>query len=143
MFGRMDGGNKASVLDSRRKRNGRVVDAVVTNHFEMLIRDMNDEAFNKVNSRNGFNDEFVILVPVVMEGNMRAGVRIDAGRSNNRSAEVTTNVLRNDRRIAVVGFGVNIETIAMILIDRGFDFLKGGAKFVMEVIKKSGTKGIA
>ena len=143
MFGRMDGGNKASVLDSRRKRNGRVVDAVVTNHFEMLIRDMNDEAFNKVNGGNGFNDEFVILVPVVMEGNMRAGVRIDTGRSNNRSAEVTTNVLGNDRRIAAIGFCVNVETIAMVFIDGRFNFLKGGAKYVMEAIKKGGTKGIA
>ena len=143
MFGRMDGGNKASVLDSRRKRNGRVVDAVVTNHFEMFIRDMNDEAFNKVNSRNGFNDEFVILVPVVMEGNMRAGVRIDTGRSNNRSAEVTTNILRNDRRIAVVGFSVNVETLAMIPIDVSFDFFEGRTELVMEVIKESGTKGIA
>ena len=143
MFGRMDGGNKASVLDSRRKRNGRVVDAVVTNHFEMLIRDMNDEAFNKVNSRNGFNDEFVIFVPVVMEGNMRAGVRIDAGRSNNRSAEVTTNVLRNDRRIAVVGLGVNIESLAMILIDSRFNFLEGRTKCVMETVKQSGTERVA
>ena len=139
----MDSRNKTSVLDSRRKRNGRVVDAVVTNHFEMFIRDMNDEAFNKVNSRNGFNDEFVILVPVVMEGNMRAGVRIYTGRSNNRSAEVTTNILRNDRRIAAIGFCVNVETIAMVFIDGRFNFLKGGAKYVKEAIKKGGTKGIA
>ena len=74
---RMDSGNKASILNSRRKRNRRIIDTVVTNHFEMFVGDMDNKAFNKFNGRNSFNDEFVIFVPVVMKGNMRAGVRID------------------------------------------------------------------
>lgn len=39
---RMDSGNKASVLNSGRKGNRRIIDAVVANHFEVLIRDMDD-----------------------------------------------------------------------------------------------------
>lgn len=140
---RMDSRNKASVLNRRGKCNCGVIDAVITDHFEMFIGDMDNKALNKINGGNGFDNKFVIFVPVVMEGNMRAGVRINTGSSNNRSAEVTTNVLGNDRRIAGVGFGENIETVAMILIDRGFDFLEGGTKFVMEAIKKSSTERIA
>lgn len=41
-LGRMNGRDKASELDRRRKRNARVIDAVVANHLEMLIRDMNN-----------------------------------------------------------------------------------------------------
>ena len=143
MLRRMDSRNKVSILNNRRKRNGRIVDTIVANHFEMFIGDMNNKPLNKFNGRNGFDNEFVIFVPVVMEGNMRAGVRIDTGSSNNRSAEVTTNVLGNDRRIAVVGLSVNVEPIAMIFIDGRFKFLEGRAELVMETIKQSGTEGIA
>lgn len=143
MFRGMDSGNKASILNSRRKRNRRIVDTVVTDHFEMFVGDMDNKSLNKFNSGNGFNNELVIFVPVVMEGNMRTGVRIDTGSSNNRSAEVTTNVLRNDRRIAVIGLGVNIESLTVIPIDVSFNFLEGRTELVIEAIKKSGTEGIA
>jgi len=39
---RKDSGNKASILNSRRKGNRRIIDAVVANHFEVLIRDVDD-----------------------------------------------------------------------------------------------------
>ena len=39
---RMDNRKKASILNSRRKRNRRIIDAVVANHFEVFIRDMDD-----------------------------------------------------------------------------------------------------
>ena len=74
---RKDSRNKASVLNRSGKCNCGVIDTVVTDHFEMFVRDMDNEPFNKFNGRNGFDNEFVIFVPVVMKGNMRAGVRID------------------------------------------------------------------
>ena len=74
---RMNGRDKASVLNRSGKCNCGVIDTVVTDHFEMFVRDMDNEPFNKFNGRNGFDNEFVIFVPVVMKGNMRAGVRID------------------------------------------------------------------
>ena len=77
MLRRMDGGNKTSALDSGRKRNGRIVDAVISNHFEMFIRDMNNEPLNEINSGNGLNDEFIVFMSVVMEGDMRTGIRIN------------------------------------------------------------------
>ena len=77
MFRRMDSGNKTSALDSGRKRNGRIVDAVISNHFEMFIGDMNNEPLNEINSGNGLNDEFVVFMSVVMEGDMRTGIRIN------------------------------------------------------------------
>ena len=140
---RMDSKNKASVLNRSGKCNCGVIDTVVTDHFEMFVRDMDNEPFNKFNGRNGFDNEFVIFVPVVMKGNMRAGVGINTGGSNNGSAKIAANVLRNGGGIAVVGLGVNVEPVAMILIDGRFNFLEGRAEFVMEMIKQSGTEGIA
>lgn len=143
VFGRVDSGNKASVLNSRRKSDRGIVDAIVANHFEMLVGDMDNEALNEFNGGNSFDNEFVILMPVVMKSNMRAGVRIDTGSSNNGSAKIATNILGNDRRIAVVGLGINVESLAMILVDVRFDFLERIAEFIMESIKQSSTERFA
>ena len=74
---RMDSRNKESVLNRSGKCNCGVIDTVVTDHFEMFVRDVDNEPLNKFNGRNGFDNEFVVFVSVVMKGNMRAGVRID------------------------------------------------------------------
>lgn len=130
-------------MNSRRKRNRRIVDTVVTDHFEMFVGDMDNKSLNKFNSGNGFNNEFVILMPVVMEGNMRAGIRIDTGSGDNWSAKIAPNVFGDNRGVAVVGLGVNIESFAMILIDSRFNFVEGRTKCVMETVKQSGTERVA
>lgn len=111
MFRRMDSRNQASVLNSRRKRNRRIIDAVVANRFEVLVGDMNNKTLNKFNSGDSFDNEFVVFVPVVVKRNMGAGIRIDTGSSDNRSAKIASNVLGDDRRIAVAGFGVNYRSL--------------------------------
>ena len=130
-------------MNSRRERNRRIVDTVVSDHFEMFVGDMNDEAFNKFNGGNSFNDELIILVSVVMKGNMGARIRIDTGSGNDGPAEIATNVFRDDRRVTVIGLSVNIEAFAMILINSRFDFLEGRTEFVMETIEESSTEGTA
>lgn len=82
-------------------------------------------------------------MPVVMKSNMRAGVRIDTGSSNNGSAKIASNILGNDRRIAVVRLSINVESLAMILVDVRFDFFERIAEFIMESIKQSGTERFA
>ena len=77
MFGGMDSRNKASILNNRRKRNGRIVDTIVANHFEMLVGDMDNEPLNKFNNRNSFDDELVVFVSVIMKSDMGTGIRID------------------------------------------------------------------
>ena len=107
----------------------------------MLVRDMNNETFDKINSGNGLDDEFVIFVPVEMESNMRTGVGIDAGGSNDGSAEIAANVLGNDRGVTVVWLGVDVETFAMITINSRLDGFERRADGRMEPIKQSSTKG--
>ena len=109
----------------------------------MFIGDMDNEPLNKFNGGNSFNDEFIIFVSVVMKSNKRAGVRINTGSRNNGSAKIATNILRDNRRVAVIGLSVNIEAFTMILINSRFDFLEGRTKFVMEAIEQSGTEGTA
>lgn len=47
MFGRMNSGNQFGTENRIRKGNGGIVEAIVTNHFEMLVRDMNNKTFNE------------------------------------------------------------------------------------------------
>ena len=43
MFGRMNSGNQFGTENSIIKGNGGIVEAIVTNHFEMLVWDMDNE----------------------------------------------------------------------------------------------------
>lgn len=141
MFRGMDSRNKASVLNSRRKRNRRSIDTVVANRFEVLVGDMNNKTLNKLNSGDSFDNELVVFVPVVVKRNMGAGIRIDTRSGDDRSAEVTTDVFGDNRGITVIGLSINIEAIAMILVNSRLDFFERRTKPVMETIEKGGTKG--
>lgn len=109
----------------------------------MFIGDMDNEPLNKFNGGNSFNDEFIIFVSVVMKSNKRAGVRINTGSSNNRSAEIATNVFRDGRGVTVIGLSVDIEAFTVIFINSRFDYLEGRTEFVLETIEQSSTEGIA
>ena len=47
-----------------------MIDAVVTNHLKVLVGDMDNEFFNKINNRKGFGNEFVVLMAIIMASNM-------------------------------------------------------------------------
>ena len=69
-FSRMNSRNEMSIANEIRTRNRRMIDAVVTNHLKVLVGDMDNELFNKINNRKGFGNEFVVLMPIIMESNM-------------------------------------------------------------------------
>ena len=60
------------------------VNAIITNHFEMFIRNMNNQHFNKIGSRQGFRDKDIIFMPVVVEGNGITIIMVNTGRGDNR-----------------------------------------------------------
>ena len=47
-----------------------MIDAVVTNHLKVLVGDMDNDFFNKINNRKGFGNELIVLMPIIMESNM-------------------------------------------------------------------------
>lgn len=122
-------------MNNRGKSDRRIVDTIISDHFEMFVWDMNNETLDKINSRNSFDDELVVFVSIIMKSDMGTGIRIDTRRSNDRSTEITSNVLGNGGRIAVIRLSVNIEALAMILIDVRFHFFEGSAKFFMKLIQ--------
>lgn len=68
------------------------INAIVTYHFEMLVRDMNDQAFDKVNGRDAFGNRFVIFMPLIMKSNQFTIIGIDSGSGNHRAAQISADV---------------------------------------------------
>lgn len=71
------------------------IEAVISSHLEMFIRDMPDEKGNKIQYGNSFFHIGIILVFIVVEGHMIAIVRINAGDGNDGASKVTADVFYN------------------------------------------------
>lgn len=63
------------------------IKAIVPCHFEIFIRDMLDKQFDKVNGRKSLSYEGVVFMPVVMESDVIAIVRINSGEGDDRASE--------------------------------------------------------
>ena len=100
------------------------IDAIVTEHFEMLLRDVNDMPLDEIQGRNRFSNGFIIFVTSVVKSNIIPIVIINTRGSDNRSAEISADVFNGDIRSAKVGFSTNIETISMFGLHFIFDFSK-------------------
>ena len=75
------------------------IKAVKTDHIKAFGRDMDDEFFDEILSRDGFVDELVILVAIVVESDVLAVIIVDTRHTDNGTTEVTPNVFDNVFRI--------------------------------------------
>ena len=48
------------------------IETAIADHFEMLFRDMLDEAFNEFQCRNGFFNVLIVFMAVVMKSDVFA-----------------------------------------------------------------------
>lgn len=136
------------MLRNRNKRNefGLVnrtgIETVIANHFEMLVRDMNNEPLYEVKDRNFFNNEAVVAMPVVMESNRRTIVRINTRSGNNRTPQISGDVLCDDGRITVSRFSVNIETLGMLIVHFSAGCFERRPQFGAKKFEQSGAERI-
>ena len=90
---------------------------------------MTDQACYEIHGRNSLNDIFVIFMPVVVESDIFSIIFVDPGSGNDRTAKVAADVFDDGIGISFVRFGINIETMFMIRIAFGFNFLKRRTKY--------------
>lgn len=102
------------------------IKAAIADHLIMLFRDMPYEPLDEVHNRDGFLDIFVIFVSVIVEGNKVAIIAVDPGGGDYGPSKVTSNVFENGFRMAFVRFGIDIETVFVLLVTAGFGFFEGG-----------------
>lgn len=113
------------------------IESVVTDHFEVLFKDMMDEAVDEFHGRNGFCDKFIIFMSVVMECDLFAVVSVNAGSGNDRSSEIASDIFV---RLTLVRFC--IEAIFMIFVNGSFDFFEVWSEMVLEFIEECSSKGV-
>ena len=54
------------------------INTVITNHFEMLFRDMLGKSSHEVKNGEGLGDQFLVFMAIVMKSNKFTVVRINA-----------------------------------------------------------------
>ena len=115
---------------------------IVAEHFEMIFRDMDDQLSNKVQSRNGLGDSFVVFMSGIMKSYIFAIISINARSRNNRSAEIAEDVFDGDIRSAKIWFCPDIKTIGVFCVHLIFNFKKRWTDTGSEALKKDFAKGV-
>ncbi len=110
------------------------MNAIVSNHFKMLVRDMYYQAFDKVGDGNTFRDRFMILMALIMERHEITVIGINPGSSNNRSHKVSADVFNGDIRRTQVRLSSNIKAFGMVFVELIFKLLKRRSQFKGELI---------
>lgn len=111
------------------------VKAIVSCHFEIFIRDMLDKKFDKVNGRKSLPDERIVFMPVVMESDVNAIVRINSGEGDNRTSEIAADIFDNRIRVAEIWLCINIKAIFVFMIYIRFSFFKRGPNMFFQFIQ--------
>ena len=119
------------------------IDTAITYHFEMFFRNMLNKALNKFHGRDGFYHILVIFMTVIMKSYILSFIAVNAGSSNHRPSEITTNVFCNNFRVTFVWLGVNIESFFVLVIVYGFLFFERGIYNSLHFIKTDRAKNVA
>ena len=112
------------------------IDTVIADHFEMLFRNVSDKPLNEFHSRNGFRDEHVIFMTIVVEGDsiILFVVGINTRSGDDRPSEISADVFEDLMRITFVWFEVNIESVFGMLVNFCFDLFKFRGQLVLKEI---------
>ena len=78
-----------------------------------------------------------------MESNGISIIPINPGCGYDGSAKITTNIFRNDFRVAEIGLGIDIETMFVLAVAFGFYFFKGRSYFAFHFIEESCAESIS
>ena len=101
------------------------IESAIADHFKVFFRDMADQTFDEIHSRDGFLHIFFIFVTVVVESNHTAIIAVDSGGGNGWPAKIPADILDYCFGVTQIGFGINIESLFVVIVTFGFYFFKG------------------
>ena len=119
------------------------INAIVSDHFKMLVRDMYNQAFDKVNGGDAFGYSFMVLMALIVEGHRSPIIGINPGSGNDGPAQISADIFNSDIRGARIGFGPDIKPIGMVFVNLVFKFLKRRSQFKGELLQKDFTESQA
>ena len=110
------------------------IKAIVACHLEILFRDMLNEQLNKINGRKRPLNERVVFMPIVMESHRFAIVGINPGKGNDRTAKIAADIFNDGFGVAEIGFGINVKTIFVLMVNVSLYLFKGGTDALFQFI---------
>ena len=110
------------------------VKTVISNHFKVFFRNMNNKPFNKLGGGDFFCNQFIILMPVVVKGNKITVIIINTGGSDDGSAEISADVSDDVLRVCKSGFSVDIKAVRAMFVYIRFCFFERVAYLFVHVI---------
>ena len=93
----------------------------------MFFRDVNNKAFDKIESRDTFFDGLMIFVAGVVKCNIFPIIFTNERRGDNRSSRIPADIINGAIRSTSIGFGTDIKSIRMFFVDIIFFFRKEGS----------------
>jgi len=82
-------------------------------------------------------------MPVEVKGNGQSVIIVNARRSDDRSAEVSADILDNVFGFRDRGFGIDIETVGAMLVDIRFGLFERDTDVFFHEIQESSSERIA
>lgn len=82
----------------------------------MSVRDMYNQAFDKVNGGDAFGYSFMVFMALIVEGHRSPIIGINPGSGNDRSSKISADVFKGDIRRTQVRFGSNIKAFGMAFV---------------------------
>ena len=77
----------------------------------MSVRDMYNQAFDKVNGGDAFGYSFMVFMALIVEGYRSPIIGINPGSGNDGPAQISADIFNSDIRGARIGFGPDIKPI--------------------------------
>ena len=106
---------------------------------KVSVRDMYNQAFDKVNGGDAFGYSFMVFMALIVEGHRSPIIGINPGSGNDGPAQISADIFNSDIRGARIGFGPDIKPIGMVFVNLVFKFLKRRSKFKGELLQKDFT----
>lgn len=110
------------------------VKTVITEHFEVLIRDMTNKFFDKFGGRDGLGNKLIIFMAIVMESNILTVVIVNSRHGNNRTTKITGDVFDDFFGVRKSRFGIDIETVRTVFVAKSLHFFEGRTKVVFKFV---------
>ena len=135
-------------MDSPAAR-GRVISPVagikpiIAGHLEVPFRDMLDQELYEVDGRDGLLDKDIVFMPVVMESDVLPVIGVDAGKRNDRAAQVAADIFNYGIRIGKGRFSIDIKAILILTVDKGFGLFEGWPDPLLHFVKENGLESLA
>lgn len=117
------------------------IETIVSGHLKILLRDMLEQQFDEIHGRESFAYKRVIFMFIVMESYIFTIIRIDPGKSNNRTTKITADIFDGGFGFTEIRFSINVEAILIFTVNFRFCLFKRRTDPFFELVQKDSLKG--